>query len=113
MGVIDEVGLVRTTDRLKDLIIRGAESIYPAEIEAGLLKHPQVLDVAVFGAPDNKWGEVVAAVIQAGRATDTNRADPGEEGTMRGHLEPDSLIEARTPILPELPASDFEQAASC
>lgn len=49
---------------MKDMIIRGGENIYPVEIEACLLQHPDVTDVAVFGAPDEKWGEVVAAVVR-------------------------------------------------
>jgi acyl-CoA synthetase (AMP-forming)/AMP-acid ligase II len=46
------------------MIIRGGENIYPVEIEACLLRHPDVADVAVFGAPDEKWGEAVAAAVR-------------------------------------------------
>ena len=64
LGTLDERGYLRVTGRLKDMIIRGGENIYPVEIEACLLQHPDVTDVAVFGAPDEKWGEVVAAVVR-------------------------------------------------
>lgn len=64
LGTLDERGYVRVTGRLKDMIIRGGENIYPVEIEACLLRHPDVADVAVFGAPDEKWGEVVAAAVR-------------------------------------------------
>ncbi|QOZ77709.1 long-chain fatty acid--CoA ligase [Bradyrhizobium sp. CCBAU 53351] len=64
LGTLDERGYLRVTGRLKDMIIRGGENIYPVEVEACLLKHPDVADVAVFGAPDEKWGEVVAAVVR-------------------------------------------------
>jgi fatty-acyl-CoA synthase/long-chain acyl-CoA synthetase len=64
LGTLDERGYLRVTGRLKDMIIRGGENIYPVEIEACLLRHPDVADVAVFGAPDEKWGEVVAAAIR-------------------------------------------------
>ena len=52
-------------DRKKDMIISGGVNIYPAEIEAVLHAHPQVLDVAVFGIPDDEWGERVHAIVQA------------------------------------------------
>ena len=64
LGTLDERGYLRVTGRLKDMIIRGGENIYPVEIEACLQQHPDVTDVAVFGAPDEKWGEVVAAVVR-------------------------------------------------
>jgi long-chain acyl-CoA synthetase len=50
-------------DRVKDMIISGAENIYPAEIENVLMAHPQVADVAVIGVPDEKWGETVKALV--------------------------------------------------
>lgn len=64
LGTLDERGYLRVTGRLKDMIIRGGENIYPVEIEACLLGHPDVADAAVFGAPDEKWGEVVAAAVR-------------------------------------------------
>lgn len=64
LGTLNERGYMRVTGRLKDMIIRGGENIYPVEVEACLLRHPDVADVAVFGAPDDKWGEVVAAAIR-------------------------------------------------
>lgn len=64
LGAMDEAGYLRITGRLKDMIIRGGENIYPAEVEACLLRHPAVADISVFGAPDDKWGEVVAAAVR-------------------------------------------------
>jgi len=64
LGTMDERGYVTITGRLKDMIIRGGENIYPREIEERLFAHPAVGDVAVIGVPDERWGEVVAAVIR-------------------------------------------------
>jgi fatty-acyl-CoA synthase len=64
LGVMDERGYCRIEGRLKDMIIRGGENIYPREIEHLLLSHPSVADVAVVGIPDPKWGEQVAAFVR-------------------------------------------------
>jgi acyl-CoA synthetase (AMP-forming)/AMP-acid ligase II len=64
LGKIDADGFIYIVDRKKDLIICGGENIYPVEIEAILLKHPKVHDVAVIGVPDDRLGEAIAAVIQ-------------------------------------------------
>jgi len=52
------------TDRTANLIISGGVNIYPAEVDAALLEHPAVGDVATIGVPDEEWGEVVLAVVQ-------------------------------------------------
>jgi len=64
LGTMDEDGYVRITGRLKDMIIRGGEKIFPAEIEEFLFSHPKVAQVAVFGVPDPFYGEEVMAWIQ-------------------------------------------------
>ena len=64
LGTMDERGYVRITGRLKDMIIRGGENIFPAEIENRLYAHPSIANVAVVGVPDETWGEQVAAVVQ-------------------------------------------------
>lgn len=65
LGYLDSDGrLVIAGGRLKDLIIRGGENIYPVEIENHLRTHPAVLEVAVFGVPDRYYGEVVAAAVK-------------------------------------------------
>ena len=63
LAVMDENGYVKITGRLKDMIIRGGENIYPREIEEFLYTHPKVLDVQVVGVPDPKYGEEVMAWI--------------------------------------------------
>lgn len=64
LGKMDEEGFIFLVDRKKDLIISGGENIFPVELEAAILKHPQVYDVAVIGAPDDRLGEIVVAVVQ-------------------------------------------------
>ena len=64
LGSMDERGYCRIAGRLKEMIIRGGENIYPREIEAVLASHPGVAEVAVVGVPDRFWGEVVGAVVR-------------------------------------------------
>ncbi len=60
---IDEEGFITIVDRKKDMIISGAENIYPREIEVVLQTHPKIKEVAVYGIPDEKWGEAVCAAV--------------------------------------------------
>ncbi len=64
LGVMDEDGYCKITGRIKDMIIRGGENIFPREIEDVLITHEDILEVAVFGVPDADWGEQVAAAIR-------------------------------------------------
>jgi acyl-CoA synthetase (AMP-forming)/AMP-acid ligase II len=64
VAYLDDEGYVYICDRKKDMIISGGVNIYPAEIEAVLHHHPQVMDAAVFGVPDDEWGESVYAIVQ-------------------------------------------------
>ena len=64
LATMDEAGYIRIVGRIKDMIIRGGENIYPREIEEFLYRHPKIDDVAVFGVPDAKYGEQVAAWIK-------------------------------------------------
>jgi fatty-acyl-CoA synthase len=63
LGTMDERGYLRITGRSKDMIIRGGMNLYPREIEEVLFRHPEIGQVSVVGVPDEKWGEIVAAVI--------------------------------------------------
>ncbi|MGW2492149.1 acyl-CoA synthetase [Streptomyces sp. NPDC001606] len=63
IAAVDAEGYIRLVDRLKDMFISGGENVYPAEVENALLEHPAVAECAVFGVPDEKWGEVGRAVV--------------------------------------------------
>lgn len=64
LGVMDEEGYVQVVGRLKDMIIRGGENIYPRELEEFLYTHPSIQDVQVFGVADEKYGEQICAWVQ-------------------------------------------------
>jgi acyl-CoA synthetase (AMP-forming)/AMP-acid ligase II len=64
-GYLDADGYLFIHDRVKDMIISGGENVYPAEVESAIYGHPDVLEVAVIGIPDDKWGEAVKAVCVA------------------------------------------------
>lgn len=76
LGAMDERGMITLTGRLKDIIIRGGENIAPAEIESCLAEHDSVLEAAVVGIPDEKWGETVGAAVRVrGEVTRGLRAE--------------------------------------
>jgi len=83
---MDARGYCTVEGRLKDMIIRGGENIYPRELEELLFRHPMVAEVAVVGLPDDKWGEVVAAFVRVapGQAFDREALT----AYMREHLSP-------------------------
>jgi acyl-CoA synthetase (AMP-forming)/AMP-acid ligase II len=62
IGRLDEAGFLYVTDRAKDMIVSGGMNVYPAEVEAALADVPGLAEVAVFGVPDERWGEAVVAV---------------------------------------------------
>lgn len=64
LGVMDEDGYVNIVGRIKDMIIRGGENVYPREIEEFLFSHPDIVDASVIGVPDPKFGEEIAAWIK-------------------------------------------------
>ncbi len=80
-GTMDEDGFVFVIDRIKDLVITGGENVFPQEVERVIAAHPAVGEVAVYGVPDPRWGEAVAAalVLRPGAAFD--------EAEMRAFVE--------------------------
>ena len=83
IATMDEEGYIRIVGRIKDMVIRGGEKIYPSEIERFLYTHPKIEEVEVFGVPDEKYGEEVAAWIklhegESARAEDIREFCVGE-----------------------------------
>ena len=78
----DEDGFIYYIDRKKDLIISGGENIFPVDLESVLIGQPKVKDVAIIGIPDERYGEVVAAVVQPKAGVDLT------EEEMRAYFEP-------------------------
>ncbi len=74
IGYLDEEGFLFLCDRKSDMIISGGANIYPAEIESEIIMNPKVADVAVFGIPDEDWGEQIKAVVQPAPGV-----EPGDE----------------------------------
>jgi long-chain acyl-CoA synthetase len=74
MGMFDDAGYLYLVDRKKDMIITGGENVYSTEVENILYQHPAVREAAIIGAPDEKWGEAVMAIVSLkdGAATDEN-----------------------------------------
>ncbi len=63
LGRLDDGGYLHLVDRAKDMIVSGGENVYSTEVEEALYRHPAVLEAAVFGVPDDVWGEAVHAVV--------------------------------------------------
>jgi long-chain acyl-CoA synthetase len=100
LGYLDEAGYLYLVDRAKDMIVTGGENVYSTEVEDVLFRHPAVLEAAVFGVPDERWGEVVFAVV-------VQRADVTPEAlishcreAIAGYKVP-KQIELRTEPLPK------------
>ncbi|WNZ07421.1 long-chain fatty acid--CoA ligase [Streptomyces sp. 11x1] len=97
---VDEDGYVFIVDRIKDMIISGGENIYPAEIEDQLLAHPDIVECAVIGVPDDKWGEVPRAVVvpREGVSLDADEVLASLAGRLAKYKIPKSVV-----IADELP----------
>ena len=86
LAAMDDAGYCSIEGRLKDMIIRGGEDVYPKEIEELLYAHASVGEVAVVGLPDEKWGESVAVFIRRAQGSDLNK--PELFNYLREHLAP-------------------------
>jgi len=74
LGTTDSRGYVKVTGRVKEMIIRGGENLFPAEIENCLLEHPAIAECAVVGVPDPKWGEIVTCFVRLNAGAKLDKA---------------------------------------
>jgi len=95
LGTMDSRGFVKVTGRVKEMIIRGGENLFPAEIENILLEHPDVAEVAVVGVPDPRMGEAVAAFVRmaAGASLDPTGLIAHCRANIAAHKTPTHWIE--------------------
>jgi long-chain acyl-CoA synthetase len=103
IGYLDEDGFLYLCDRAKDMIISGGVNIYPAEIEGELMKAPGVADCAVFGIPDEEYGEAVCAVVQPMPGASPTEAEI--KAYLRAHVA-GYKVPKRVDFAPELPRED-------
>lgn len=98
----DDDGYYTIVDRTKDMYISGGENVYPAEVEAVLADHPDVVEAAVVGIPDPRWGEVGRAVVvaRAGAQIDPNRLSAFCRNRLAGYKVPREVV-----VVDELPRS--------
>ena len=73
LATMDAEGYCNIVGRIKDMVIRGGENVYPREIEEFLYRHPKIQDVQVFGVPDPRYGEELVRLDQAARRRDADR----------------------------------------
>jgi long-chain acyl-CoA synthetase len=108
IGRIDEEGFIYVQDRAKDMVLRGGENIYCAEVEAAFYEHGDVYEVAVFGLPHERLGEEVAAVIhpKPGRVVDVAAIRDHVAQQLAAFKVP-SYIEISEAPLPRNPAGKF------
>jgi long-chain acyl-CoA synthetase len=94
LAIKDEDGYITFVDRIKDMIISGGENIYTAEVENALYKYPGVLEAAVVGAPDPKWGETVTAfvVLKPGETTEAEEIQAVCRRHLAGYKIPRDIV---------------------
>ncbi len=102
LGYMDADGFVFLVDRSKDMIVSGGENVYCTEVEEVLYQHPAVLEAAVFGVPDEKWGEAVWAVVVPRDDTEINTTELIEfcQARIAGYKAPKG-IDVQTEPLPK------------
>jgi O-succinylbenzoic acid--CoA ligase len=93
LGRLDEKGRLQIEGRRSDLIITGGENVMPQEVETVLASHPEVADVAVYGVPDDRWGErLVAAVVPAGDGVDQESLRAWCRARLAGYKTPTAFV---------------------
>jgi long-chain acyl-CoA synthetase len=104
-GRLDDEGFLYVVDRLKDVVIRGGENIYAAEVEAAIYEHPDVAEAAIVGVPDPRLGEAVAAVVRLHQGATV------DEAGLRAHVA-ERLAAFKVPSVVHLVAESLPRNAA-
>ena len=99
VGYIDEEGFLYVVDRIKDMVIRGGENIYPIEVEGLLLTHPAVHEAAVYGVPHDTWGEELAATVYADPAVNADELKAFLAPKLAAYKVPEYITVSDTPLV--------------
>ena len=116
LGALDADGYLFVVDRMKDMIVSGGENVYSIEVEDVLHRHPAVVEAAVFGIPDRRWGEAVHAVVvvNAEHRREPRRARGGAEGALpraiAGYKVPKRIEIRREPLPKSGPGKILKRA---
>jgi long-chain acyl-CoA synthetase len=100
LGRLDDEGYLYLVDRAKDMIVSGGENVYSTEVEDVLYRHPAVLEAAVFGIPDARWGEAVHAVVVPRAAVSADELIAHCRDAIAGYKVP-KRIDLRSEPLPK------------
>jgi len=98
VGYIDDEGFLYVVDRIKDMVIRGGENIYPIEVEGLLLAHPEVREAAVYGVPHDTWGEELAATVYADPGVDADQLKSFLGSKLAAYKVPEYITFSDTPM---------------
>jgi o-succinylbenzoate---CoA ligase len=111
LGALDADGALHLHARRADLVVTGGENVYPAEVERTLAECPGIAAAAVFGVPDETWGQTVAALLVADGGTPPDERDLARwiEARLAAHKRPRHV--AFLPALPQTPAGKLDRAA--
>jgi acyl-CoA synthetase (AMP-forming)/AMP-acid ligase II len=111
VGIIDEDGMLYLVDRKKDVIISGGENIYSREVEDAVMAHPAVLECAVIGMPDEKWGESVCAVVVFRPGCEASEAELIEhsKALIASYKKPRTVIVVES--IPKMPTGKIDKVS--
>ncbi|GAA4821194.1 long-chain fatty acid--CoA ligase [Actinomycetospora corticicola] len=98
LGYLDDAGYLFLVDRAKDMIVSGGENVYSAEVENALYSHPAVVEAAVFGIPDERFGEAVHAVVQVRTSVGADELVAHCRRTIAGYKVPRSVALQEDPL---------------
>jgi long-chain acyl-CoA synthetase len=100
LGYLDDEHCLYLVDRAKDMIISGGENVYSTEVEEALSQHPDVVECAVFGVPDDRWGEAVRAVVvlRSGARTTAETLERHCRSRLGGYKVPKQIVLSSSPL---------------